>query len=497
MAKHEKKKEQIKYEIDKQEIRIYKNENKVIVYSRKDILSNPNILIKLARETQLFGTQFEPIISTKNNKIEKFESLLSVDDKLLDFTGLKRWEFFSFLNKNTELNQAVTMNHLKNIKKLIEVGGATHNFSVNVEISDIENRELIQFLKENKHIAPQIQFELLEGIPNSYFQDKNNHKLYDFIKEVKNVDAKINIDDYGSGFSNAKRISILLDLGVPLSSIKLDAEITKYLFPHNKKDFDLLLDMEMNKLAKIITKKKYRSLEDINKLKNFVNILNKNQRKKGKYKLNKYLDYKDYDNEDSLKFNTHFKNDVQIYIKEKYLIIKHEYKKMLKMLNEHDILDKINVTAEFIDQKDIYLGIIFNQKEVNSMQGYFITDNNKNVIKMTETSKFNNSKNLKLDLIELEDKIYQNINDVFEDSEKDILYRLKQIKRYMIRNGKAPSYISPIIVKLLEKTDPINLSNPSFIKIFIKDFKEATRPYLQKENIEEIDLEDEIEYINL
>ena len=73
-------------------------------------------------------------------------------------------------------------------------------FNINLSIEDIMNNNVFNFIIEtlkNSKASNRVTFELLESEAVQDFT-----KVERFINEVKRYDAKIAIDDFGSGYSN-------------------------------------------------------------------------------------------------------------------------------------------------------------------------------------------------------------------------------------------------------------------------------------------------------
>lgn len=109
----------------------------------------------------------------------------------------------------------------------------TESFSVNLSLRDIEKNEMQEFIigkmKDNPEIAKRLTIEILEeeGMMNTEVVGR-------FIDKVKEFGVSVAIDDFGSGYSNFKR---LLDLHVDY--IKIDGSIIQSILT-NPATYDLL-----------------------------------------------------------------------------------------------------------------------------------------------------------------------------------------------------------------------------------------------------------------
>ncbi|MEA2050433.1 MAG: bifunctional diguanylate cyclase/phosphodiesterase [Campylobacterota bacterium] len=162
---------------------------------------------------------FMPMKNTKTNKIDKYETLVRIEqingdivtpDKFLDVavaSGLYPLVTQTMIKK--------TFNYFKDISDI--------KFSLNVSLSDITNEEttslLFKSLNEYKN-SQNVVIELLETEEISDFVLLNN-----FINNVKKYGAKVAIDDFGSGYSN---FNYILKLDVDI--IKLDSSLVENIF---------------------------------------------------------------------------------------------------------------------------------------------------------------------------------------------------------------------------------------------------------------------------
>ncbi len=187
---------------------------------RQEIAKNLKTLhrIRKAIETQGVVPYFQPIYDTHLKRIVKFEALARIE---LD-DGKTVLQPYSFIHTAIEakLNGEIT---LQILRKTLEMArkNPSYEFSVNLTAETIlnpdETQELIKLLEEFKSNSKQILFEILES------EDFNNYEeVIDFIHRVKRYGCKIAIDDFGSGYSNFKRI-----LELDIDFIKIDGSLIK------------------------------------------------------------------------------------------------------------------------------------------------------------------------------------------------------------------------------------------------------------------------------
>ena len=161
---------------------------------------------------------FMPMKNTKNQTIDKYETLVRLVDKDAVYTPDK----FLDVSIASGLYPIITQTM---IKKTFEYFKEIDNlkFSINFSLSDILNEEtttlLFSHLKKYKY-SQNVIIELLETEEISNFVLLNS-----FINKVKSYGAKVAIDDFGSGYSN---FNYILNLDVDI--IKLDSCLVENIF---------------------------------------------------------------------------------------------------------------------------------------------------------------------------------------------------------------------------------------------------------------------------
>jgi EAL domain-containing protein (putative c-di-GMP-specific phosphodiesterase class I)/DNA-binding NarL/FixJ family response regulator len=143
---------------------------------------------------------FQPIVSNKSGKIVKYEALVRMvgPDGTIHSPGA-----FLVIAKNSkyypEITKAVISQAVEVFRKREEA------VSVNISVLDMENPDIREFLcgclEKNPEIQGRLIIEMVE-------QEGVTHgsAVVDFIKEVKQYGVKVAIDDFGSGYSNFRRI---------------------------------------------------------------------------------------------------------------------------------------------------------------------------------------------------------------------------------------------------------------------------------------------------
>jgi PAS domain S-box-containing protein len=156
-------------------------------------------LIKKAIEEDNIKAFFQPIINNQTKEIEKYESLIRLKDK---DKILSPFFFLEIAKKSNYYQTLTTIMINKVFKKAQEID---KEFSINLSIIDIESKNIRKtiyiLLEENKEIANRIIFEMVE---DENVKDFENVKT--FVNKIKEKGAKIAIDDFGSGYSNYKRL---------------------------------------------------------------------------------------------------------------------------------------------------------------------------------------------------------------------------------------------------------------------------------------------------
>jgi diguanylate cyclase (GGDEF)-like protein len=174
-------------------------------------------LIKKAIQEHKVCAHFQPILNNKTRSIEKYECLARLidDDEQVVLPG-------RFINaaKTTKLYHHITRIMLE--QALEKITQTSYQFSLNLSTDDILDHETIQFILsciKNYHAGDQLVIELLEseGI-------ENFTEVIEFIHQAKDLNCRIAVDDFGSGYSN---FDYLLKLDVDY--LKIDASLVRYL----------------------------------------------------------------------------------------------------------------------------------------------------------------------------------------------------------------------------------------------------------------------------
>ena len=213
IALHQAKEKKISYSI-------YEKDEKIEETYKKNIAMTTTVHKALTDDRIV--CHYQPIVSLDTNTISKYESLV----RMLDDSGeiILPMEFLSVCKK-TKLYSRITKKVVNNacnyfMNKEIE-------FSINLSIDDINDPVIVQEIIKtivDTNTAQRIVFEILEteGI-------ENYSSVIRFIKQVKELGAKIAIDDFGSGYSNFEHI-----LQLNVDYIKIDGSLIQGIASNKK-----------------------------------------------------------------------------------------------------------------------------------------------------------------------------------------------------------------------------------------------------------------------
>jgi len=171
---------------------------------------------------------FQPILNIKTNEVEKFESLIRIQNE--DNTHLRPAEFLE-IAKQSKLYPALTKAMVTASLNRLEF--LQHPITLNISIDDILNASVSSFIIRKLQKSPYshlVTFEILETN-----EIQNYVKVANFIKKIKTFGCQVAIDDFGSGYSNFEQV------------LKLDIDYIKI-------DGSLIKNIDTNKENEIVTK---------------------------------------------------------------------------------------------------------------------------------------------------------------------------------------------------------------------------------------------------
>ena len=212
-------------------------ENKLFVLANgfskiahKKAEQNLNIIkmVKSALGEDRVISLFQPIINNKTKKIEKYESLARIID---ENNQLVSPAYFLNIIKKGMFYTSLTSKILRNSFAALEK--TSKDITINLSAYDIEKEqtrsEIYQYLDKCHTQTHRLVFELLESDEVVDFKT-----IKDFIKHSKSYGVKIAIDDFGSGYSNMKRL-IKYDPDI----IKIDGSLIQNL-EYDKKSLSII-----------------------------------------------------------------------------------------------------------------------------------------------------------------------------------------------------------------------------------------------------------------
>ena len=179
--------------------------------------------IKSAIANDRIVPYFQPMVSFKTGKIEKYEALVRLIKE--DGSVLSPYYFLT-ISEKIKLYPKITEIMIEKTFSLFNRNGL--NFSLNLGLNDIVNDKTREFLFEKivaYDIASQLTIEILET------QEYSMEKIVsDFIHDIYALGAKIAIDDFGSGFANFKHMTTIQS-----DYMKIDGSLIKDMV-NNKND---------------------------------------------------------------------------------------------------------------------------------------------------------------------------------------------------------------------------------------------------------------------
>lgn len=158
---------------------------------------------------------YQPIVSMQTGRIEKYETLVRMIDETAQI--ILPLDFLKTAQK-TQLYPKITRTIVEHACHTFKE--RSEEFSINLSIRDILNTDTVRFIEEvivETDTSHRIVFEILEseGI-------ENFEAVISFITRMKQLGAKIAIDDYGTGYSSLENI-----LRLDVDYIKIDGSLIR------------------------------------------------------------------------------------------------------------------------------------------------------------------------------------------------------------------------------------------------------------------------------
>lgn len=195
---------------------LYYEENmnlKLKMFQRNNELLNE---IKMNIEKDNFILHYQPIFNTKIGKVDKYECLVRMINRLGD---LSYPDSFMGIAKAAKHYNDITKIVINKAFEMFE--DRSEYFSINISYEDIKEQEMKDFIikKVKAFKEPQrVIFELLEDEDTMKYFDEVNK----FFKALKKYGVRIAIDDFGTGYSNITNV-----LNMNIDIIKIDGSIIK------------------------------------------------------------------------------------------------------------------------------------------------------------------------------------------------------------------------------------------------------------------------------
>jgi EAL domain-containing protein (putative c-di-GMP-specific phosphodiesterase class I) len=188
--------------------------------------------IKNAIKDDRIVVYFQPIFDNETGKIKSYESLVRLIEK--DGKVLSPYFFLDIAKKAKLYKQIAKIVIDKSCRAFTN---SHHDFSLNFEIDDLLDKELVDFtLKtaQKYNVIKQLTFEILES---ESIEDIDS--VIAFTNLVSKHGCKISIDDFGSGYSNFMHV-----LRLKADYLKIDGSLIKNI--HQDNDAKIIVNSIVN-----------------------------------------------------------------------------------------------------------------------------------------------------------------------------------------------------------------------------------------------------------
>lgn len=184
-----------------------------------------------------FRMFYQPIISTKTNKIISAEALIRLNDRVLGYVSPEEFIPISENNgKIMEISEYVIDSVFRFVKenRLEDMGIEFVEMNLSVmQCMDKKLTEKLQFYLNKYGVDPkQINLEITETATNF-----DEERLKKQLARIKSLGFTFSLDDYGTGYSNLVRV-----LEYPVDVIKLDKSIVWSAF-HDRDNYITLKNL--------------------------------------------------------------------------------------------------------------------------------------------------------------------------------------------------------------------------------------------------------------
>jgi len=188
--------------------------------------------IKSAINDDRIAVYFQPIFDNRTGNIKSYESLVRIVEK--DGKVLSPY-FFLDIAKKAKLYKQIAKIVIEKSCKTFK--NTPHNFSLNFEIDDLLDRELVNFTLKTAQkygVIKQLTFEILES---ESIEDID--AVTAFTNQISKHGCKISIDDFGSGYSNFMHV-----LKLEADYLKIDGSLIKNI--HQDNDAKIIVNSIVN-----------------------------------------------------------------------------------------------------------------------------------------------------------------------------------------------------------------------------------------------------------
>lgn len=240
----------LKYAKELRKKSVIYNENLPIIKEYGNNLKMTKI-IKCAISHDLIFPYFQPIQDIQSGLTLRYEALMRIKD--MDGTLYNPIEFLAIAKHTGTYSELSKKMIIKTVEQFVS---KPYSIAINLSTKDIESENIYALIEElhNKHnIMHRVIFEITEQEGIASFE-----AVREFVQKVKNLGAKIAIDDFGSGYSNLENI---IELDVDL--LKIDGSLIKNIL--TDKNAEIVVETVINfaKRLEIKTVAEFISSEEI------------------------------------------------------------------------------------------------------------------------------------------------------------------------------------------------------------------------------------------
>lgn len=182
--------------------------------------------IRYALKNNLILVYYQPIVCNRTFKTVRYEALVRLGKK---DGGVLTPYYFLDLSVQARLYNKVSRRVIQTVFNDFKDNDLC--VSINISANDIRNlntKKLIYGFLDDFPNPKRITFEVLETINGEELEYLN-----DFIKNVREYDCNISLDDFGSGFSNFNQL-----INIDCDYVKIDGQFIRKIF--NKKNYSAI-----------------------------------------------------------------------------------------------------------------------------------------------------------------------------------------------------------------------------------------------------------------